>query len=208
MHEVAAALDGHERATGRRGERGALRVRTNRVLVAVDHQDRAADARAELVARPDPRQPQRLLGVDQGLRVGLEPPGDEILDQLGRVWLRDALPEEVLEEFRVVLEPVVTVVLGPALVGVEPLVEVVHGPLGVRRASATAGPMKTAPSTRSGCSAASSVPQSAPHERPTSTQRSVEVASRTASASAANSGTGTPPLRAGGRSGRCRARRM
>ena len=50
-----------------------------------------------------------------------------------------------------------------------------------------AGPMKTAPSTRSGCSAASSKPRWPPSEKPTITARSVPVASSTASASSANS---------------------
>ena len=53
--------------------------------------------------------------------------------------------------------------------------------------SGTAGQMKTAPSTRSGCSAASSSARCAPSESDTSTARSVAVASITASASAANS---------------------
>ena len=47
--------------------------------------------------------------------------------------------------------------------------------------------MNTAPWTRSGWSAASRVPQSAPQERPTTTAVSVPVASMTASESSANS---------------------
>ena len=54
-------------------------------------------------------------------------------------------------------------------------------------ANGTAGPMNAAPATRSGCSAASSTPQSDAHDTPTMTARSVAVASRTASASSANS---------------------
>jgi hypothetical protein len=46
--------------------------------------------------------------------------------------------------------------------------------------------MKTAPLTRSGWSAARSVPQRAPQETPTIAARSVRVASRTARASSAN----------------------
>ena len=54
-------------------------------------------------------------------------------------------------------------------------------------ASGTADPMNAAPATRSGCSAASTTPQSAAHDTPTTTARSVAVASITASVSAANS---------------------
>ena len=54
-------------------------------------------------------------------------------------------------------------------------------------ASGTAGPMNAAAATRSGCSAASTTPQSVAHDTPTTTARSVAVASITASVSAANS---------------------
>ena len=47
--------------------------------------------------------------------------------------------------------------------------------------------MKTAPATRSGCSAARISPRGVPSEYPTMTARSVAVASSTASASSANS---------------------
>ena len=44
---MAAALDGDERAAGDLGEGGALGVRAHLVLVAVDHQHRAAHALAD-----------------------------------------------------------------------------------------------------------------------------------------------------------------
>ncbi len=53
----------------------------------------------------------------------VERPGDAVLDLLGRVRLREDLAEEELEEAAVVAQPVVPVVLRPALVGVELLVE-------------------------------------------------------------------------------------
>ena len=53
--------------------------------------------------------------------------------------------------------------------------------------SGTAGQTKTAASTRSGCSPASTSARWAPIESETSAARSVPVASITASASAANS---------------------
>jgi hypothetical protein len=55
------------------------------------------------------------------------------------------------------------------------------------RAKGSAGPMKTMPAARSGCSAPSSSAQVAPSDRATSTARSVPVASMTVSASAVNS---------------------
>ena len=67
----------------------------------------------------------------------------------------------------VVAEPVVRVVLRPALVGVERLVERDRRRgRHVTAPSGTAGAMKTMPVTRSGCSAASTTPQSAPNETP------------------------------------------
>ena len=49
----------------------------------------------------------------------LEAPADAVLDRLGRVRLGEHLRDEELEEVAVVAEPVVAVVLRPALVGVE-----------------------------------------------------------------------------------------
>lgn len=55
------------------------------------------------------------------------------------------------------------------------------------------GPMNTAPSTRSGCSAASSIARCAPRESATITAASVPVSSMTARASAANSASAYAP---------------
>ena len=63
------------------------------------------------------------IGERERLRRRLQAPPDAVLDLLGRVRLGEHLPEEELEEVAVVLEPVVAVVLGPALVGLERLVE-------------------------------------------------------------------------------------
>jgi hypothetical protein len=71
--------------------------------------------------------------VRDRLRRRLERPADAVLDLLRRVRLREALPEEVLEEAAVVAQPVVVVVLRPALVGLERLVERMDGALGKRR---------------------------------------------------------------------------
>ena len=53
----------------------------------------------------------------------LEAPADAVLDLLRRVRLGEGLREEELEEVAVVLEPVVAVVLRPALVRLQRLVE-------------------------------------------------------------------------------------
>ena len=137
-------------------------------------------------------------------------PADAVLDLLGRVRLGEDLREEELEEVGVVAQPVVAVVLRPALVGVELLVERARRPRPrrLRPRAASAGAMKTAPSTRSGWSAASSSPRCAPIEWPTTNglARS-RVASSTASASAANSASAYASAPPAGRTARCRARR-
>ena len=153
----------------------------------MEDEHRAANPRADVPEALEPAELEGVLAVDQRLGGHLEAPADAVLDLLRRMGLAEDPPEEVLEEVLVVLEPVVAVVLRPAFVGVEPIVERVDVPLGMPGASGTAGPMKTAPATRSGWSAASSVPQSAPQESPTTTADSVPVASITASESSANS---------------------
>ena len=180
----------------------------DRVVGALDHEHRAADAAAELAhgllveASPPLRRDERL-----GRR--LEAPADAVLDRLRRVRLGEHLREEELEEAAVVAQPVVAVVLRPALVGVELLVpRVARAARASGSPSGTAGQMKTAPSTRSGCSAASSSARCAPSESETSDARcSVPVASITASASAANSCSSYASAPRAGPSGRCRARR-
>ena len=76
--------------------------------------------------------------------------------------------DEELDEVAVVAQPVVAVVLRPALVGVVARRRSRRGSARAAVASAArkVGPMKTAPSTRSGCSAASSRPRCAPREKP------------------------------------------
>ena len=82
---------------------------------------RAADA-ATQVARRVLIEHLPELCRDERLSRRLEPPADAVLDRLRRVRLREHLREEELEEACVVAEPVVAVVLRPALVGVELLV--------------------------------------------------------------------------------------
>jgi hypothetical protein len=112
------------RVQSRRG--GAGGQGTQRVLVAVDHQHRAAQPADQLgralgVDDPVVGADGPVLGGDQRLRVGLQAPPDAVLDRLGRVPLGEDPAHEELEELAVVLAPVVLVELGPALGGVEPL---------------------------------------------------------------------------------------
>ena len=63
------------------------------------------------------------LCVYERLGRGLKPPGDAVLDGLGRVRFGEYLGEEEFQEAAVVPLPVAGVVLGPALVAVERLLE-------------------------------------------------------------------------------------
>ncbi len=111
---VARVLQRDQLATSRLGKRRALGVRADEVFVTVDHERRAAHARADLpealraAAQPDPSG-----RVGERLGVGLERPTDAVLDLLARVRLAEALGEEELEEGEIVALPVVAVVLGP-----------------------------------------------------------------------------------------------
>jgi hypothetical protein len=133
LRQVARALERDELATRRFGERDALRMRPNRVLVAVHDEHRAAHARAQLGELDPGRQldPVHVVGDRLGRRF--ERPADAVLDLLRRMRFREALPEEVLEEGAVVAQPVVVVVLGPALIRLKRFVERIDGALGERR---------------------------------------------------------------------------
>ena len=124
----------------------------------------------------------------QRLRRCLHRPADAVLDLLRGMGIVEDVREEVLQEVFVVLQPVMTVELRRPLV---------RGRCSSNAAMAasrengcpnvTAGPMKTTPSTRSGCSAASRSARWAAADQPTMYALSVPVASSTATASAANS---------------------
>jgi hypothetical protein len=104
------------------------------VDVAVDHEHRTPNPRADVRELLATAQVERGRGVREGLGVGLETPSDAVLDLLGRVRLVEHLAEEVLEEPLVVALPVVAVVRRPALLGFELLLEARDDrPLGVPR---------------------------------------------------------------------------
>ena len=76
---------------------------------------------------------------DERLGRRLETPAHAVLDRLGRVRLGEHLREEELEEAAVVPQPVVAVVLRPALVGVELLVPRIDPVLAATRRAARRG---------------------------------------------------------------------
>ena len=102
-------------------QRDPARLAGDRVARALDHERGALHAPGQVAHRVG-RDPVLDLHVDQRLRRRVEPPPHAVLDQLGRVRLVEHLREEELEEAAVVLEPVVAVVLLPALVVVALLV--------------------------------------------------------------------------------------
>ena len=75
----------------------------------------------------------RLLRDDDHLGRRVEPVGDAVLDLLRGVRLREDLPDEEFEEVAPIVQPVVPVVLRPALVGLELLVPDEARPLDLRR---------------------------------------------------------------------------
>ena len=140
--EVAGALEVDEVPLVRSASSIAHAVRRRCVVVAGDHQHRAAHARAQLDERlaitsgASESGVHPLGGQDQRLGRRLQSPADAVLDLLGGVRLAERLREEELEEALVVAPPVVPVVLGPALVGVELVVEGVARPLDRRARTA------------------------------------------------------------------------
>ena len=93
------------------------------VVEAVDDQGGASNQRCQPPGLTFVREPGRLLRQDQDLGRRLEAPTNRILELLRGVGLGEHLRHEELDEARIVTEPVMAVVLGPELVGVEDLVE-------------------------------------------------------------------------------------
>ncbi len=137
LRAVPSPADGDELAAGQLGEGHAGRVRTDAVVVAVDDEHGRGDSRAdgaealELAGLLAPRR------IDQHRRWDLLAPLDAVLDLLGRVRLVEHLGEEELGEVAVVLQPVVAVVLGPAVgrvdFGIEGVDRALHVPGRERR---------------------------------------------------------------------------
>ena len=128
---VPSAADRDELAAGQLREGHAGRVRADAVVVAVDDEHGRGDPGT------DGSEALELTGllstrrIDQYRRWDLLAPLDAVLDLLGGVGLAEHLGEEELGEVAVVLQPVVAVVLGPAVGRVEFGIERVDGALHV-----------------------------------------------------------------------------
>ena len=123
MREVPGALERHELPAGLLRHPLARRHHPHRVVGAVDHEHRARDPVAQAGELVGVFELAAQVRERQRLARRLEAPADAVLDLLRRVRLGEGLREEELEEVAVVLEPVVAVVLRPALVRLQRLVE-------------------------------------------------------------------------------------
>ena len=99
--QVAGALEREQLPARGGGERRTLRVRADAVLVALDDEHGAADARGASPRALAGRQLRPAGRVGQRLGRRLEPPADAVLDLLGRVRLAARLREEELEELAI-----------------------------------------------------------------------------------------------------------
>ena len=132
LRAVAGALEGHELRPGAARELGAPVRRHQRVLVPLEGDGRAGQPTEEVVHALG-RHPGRADGVGQRPGVALEGPSHAVLDLLGGVRLGEAPAEEELRVAPEVPGPVARVLLGPALVRVQRLVEGESRALGERR---------------------------------------------------------------------------
>jgi hypothetical protein len=121
VRAMARALEQHEIAAGRLGERDPAAGSGDRVFRTLDHQHRAADPAAQL-ARGLLVQAVTDLRGDERLGGGLQAPADAVFDRLGRVRLGEHQGEEKLQEAVVIAQPGAEVVFRPALVGGQHLV--------------------------------------------------------------------------------------
>src|SRR5262245_8701960 len=132
---MTRAFEGHVNTSQLRRKGASALVLDELVRGSVDHESRTPDPSTEL----DRRLRGELLGVpaakadQQGLGVRLEAPADAVLDLLRRVRLREHLRDEELDVPRPVAQPVVAVLLCPALVRVELLIEWKRGNLSLPR---------------------------------------------------------------------------
>jgi hypothetical protein len=130
---VPGTADRDQGAAGPLGQRDPGLVGDDRVLVAVQDQDRAADLPADRLGIRGGRLGEPRHGLQQGLRVGVQAPADPVLPGLGRVRLGEHMGHEELDPAAVVGQPVVPVDLLPALVARPRLVEVARYRPGQRR---------------------------------------------------------------------------
>src|SRR2546421_6230998 len=120
---MSASLDGHQRPARKLGQPGTSREGVEGILIAVDDKHRAAYAASEFLGSLFVHYERSILVCDQHLWCCLKPPAHHVLDLLGGVRLGEDLGHEEFEKAPVVLEPVVAIVLGPALVGFQEIIE-------------------------------------------------------------------------------------
>jgi hypothetical protein len=111
---VTAALERDQVTAGQLRQTDAVLVGDDPVVGPVDDDHRTPHPRAQLL-EPSQRH-ARGLGSNQRLAVGRGAPAQEVLDELGGVWLGHQLVEEELGEAPVVAQPRVPVVASPAVV--------------------------------------------------------------------------------------------
>ncbi len=132
---MAAALDLHQLGAGHLGHAAGARDGLNAIVGAVNDEHRAADAAIHLLADVERRRDgARRRGVHQRRAVGLGRPFDAVLELLARVRLGKHVLEEEAREIGVVAQPVLAVVLVPALELIVPGREMGRRHVGMARA--------------------------------------------------------------------------
>ena len=175
-----------QRSAGQLGEPMGPGDRLAAVLRSMDDEHRAGDGAAGGLDLGGVEQDVVAVALGQHRLDGaVNRPAHGILDRLRRVRLRRRLAEPPLGKTGVVPKPVVAVLLRPAFVRGQLVVErVLDDPRmgGASRGTPTAN--ATIPRTRSGCSAASRIARHTPSmQSPTRTADAVSVASMTSSTS-------------------------
>src|SRR6185503_1259442 len=128
-NHVVRTLDQHQRSAGQLGEPLGSLWSLTRVLGPVDEQYRAADVAD---GRLDPFEVPRERGLSFGehrVDGAVDGPAGGVFDRLGRMRLRGDLREEEPGEPFVVARPDVAVVVAPALVDRELVIELRAGGL-------------------------------------------------------------------------------
>ena len=128
------------------------RIGLDLVVVAMDHQQRAADLAIHRLADVERRRDRACLHrLDQHGTGGVARPIDAVLDLLGRMRLGADVADEVLGEIGIVRQPVLAVVFVPALEPFAPGQEMLRRQIGIGRVRwSPTVPTRIAAFTRSG----------------------------------------------------------
>src|SRR6059058_1389102 len=138
---MAGAFHRYQLSTSYLSERSPLRMRHDPVSVAMDHEYRAGEGAGQIFCLLFVEACCDLCG-DQGFGRHLQAPADTVLDLLGGVGFVEAVGEEKLEEAPMILQPVVTVPLEPAVIVRPRLIE-------PRQDGGSQGIVRCEPNTRS-----------------------------------------------------------